>query len=137
MQEEKSMKVFTYGLLKPGSDFFNKELKEKVTKIEHAYVQGILSGVKGKDYSGILEGQGKVDGKLLTFEDDTLLESIDDYEDEGKIYKRVEYDVYTWDPAFPVNRLTPEKAWVYFLIPEFANELVRPATGCEGCSDCG
>jgi len=94
------IKVFVYGTLKPGKYNYALYCEGKVIEATKAYGKGQLFDLS-LGYPGMTIGEGKVQGFLLSFKDETVLEHLDQLEsyspqrpDEENEYYRQEIMVY-------------------------------------------
>lgn len=112
---EKATKVFVYGTLKPGESNYQYYCAGKVRSPIEAYVRGKLYSLPF-GYPAIAEGNNKVRGFSLTFENPNLLQDLDRLEGYyGQSSKLNEY----YRLLVPVYDLNSDRAiaqaWCYFM----------------------
>ena len=107
--------VFVYGTLKPGEVNYQYYCGTKVKSQIEAYSWGDLYDLQ-VGYPAMVEGKNKVKGILFSFDDDDILDSLDQlegYQEQREIsfneYYRQSISVYGYDDQFLV------KAWAYFM----------------------
>ncbi len=95
------LKVFVYGTLKPGECNYPLYCGGKVREKIRAFTYGNLYYL-GLGYPAMTEGKAKVEGYLLTFADENVLEQLDRLEDYHPLrsldeneYLRQRIPVYT------------------------------------------
>lgn len=95
-----------YGTLKPGERNYPYYCEGKTLQEQEAYTYGQLFHLS-LGYPGLLEGKGKVQGILLTFADESVLDSLDELEDYSSMrapdqneYQRKRIPVYSLDDKF-------------------------------------
>lgn len=74
------MNVFVYGTLKPGEINYQLYCADKVIQTTSAYTWGNLYHLN-LGYPGMTLGNNKVEGVLLTFADESILDHLDRLED--------------------------------------------------------
>lgn len=109
------IKVFVYGTLKPGEANYNSYCEGKVIAATKAYTFGQLYALP-MGYPGMTEGNGKVEGFLLTFDNPKILASLDRLEDYEETrspqineYYRQQVAIYDLSGGFL------DYAWAYFM----------------------
>ena len=117
MTQPLKLKVFAYGTLKPGEANYQLYCKDKVSSQIRVYTLGDLYALP-VGYPAMIEGNNKVKGVLLTFNDPNVLKSLDRLEgyQEQRAFDLNEY----YRLLVPVYRLDDEplgKAWAYFMTP--------------------
>jgi gamma-glutamylcyclotransferase (GGCT)/AIG2-like uncharacterized protein YtfP len=126
-------KVFVYGTLKPNQCNYSYYCQGKVTEQIKAFTKGKLYHLPTLGYPAITEGEGKVEGYLLTFFDDQVLANLDNLEDyhpdnspEQNGYQRRLIMVYN------VSEKPLGNAWAYFMEFEKIQALkgVLVPSGC-------
>ncbi|HAC63172.1 MAG TPA: hypothetical protein DCF68_06430 [Cyanothece sp. UBA12306] len=117
------MKVFVYGTLKPGECNYRSYCQKKVIEIIKAYTYGQLYHLS-LGYPAMTRGNQKVQGYLLKFFDDTVLQKLDDLEDyyplrspQDSQYLRQNLVIYS-----PIGELLGE-AWGYLMTVEKIKQL--------------
>lgn len=110
--------VFVYGTLKPGERNYPIYCEGKTLQEKEAYTNGTLYHLS-LGYPGLLEGEGKARGILLTFADETALLELDELEDYrlGRSARENEYQ----RKKIPVYSLAQEflgEVWGYVMTPE-------------------
>lgn len=112
------IKIFVYGTLMEGFRNYEKYFKDvKIISLRPAYTKGTLYHLNKKDCPALVDGNEKVWGELIEFEDDknlTVLKALDDlekyFEDSDEImYERREISVFSGNGE-------EEKAYGYFFI---------------------
>ncbi|PSF37274.1 hypothetical protein C7H19_11190 [Aphanothece hegewaldii CCALA 016] len=100
------MQVFVYGTLKPGERNYPYYCEGKTVQEREAYTKGKLFHLS-LGYPGLLEGEGKVKGILLTFSDKSVLEKLDELEDYHPLrsphlneYQRKQIQIFSLDDEF-------------------------------------
>ena len=118
MKSELSLKVFVYGTLKPGEANFLAYCNGYVESQVEAYTKGILYDLPFR-YPAMTEGEEKVQGVLLTFNNFDVLNSLDKLEEyqPQRSADLNEYDrrlVLVYD----LSDCLIGEAWAYFMLPE-------------------
>ena len=112
-----TLKVFVYGTLKPGGVNYARYCDRKVKSEIPAYIKGILCHLP-VGYPAMIEGEGKVKGFLLTFNNYNALNALDRL--EGYQAQRAsnlnEYYRYLV-PVYNLENNLIDKAWAYFMTP--------------------
>jgi len=111
------LKVFVYGTLKPKKRNYQRYCNGKVQSEIPSYTRGILYSLP-VGYPAMTEGENKVQGFLLTFNNSNILNSLDlleGYQAQrdshlNEYYRRL-VAVYS-----PEDRYL-DKAWAYFMTP--------------------
>lgn len=95
-----------YGTLKPSERNYPNYCEGKTLQEQEAYTYGKLFHLS-LGYPGLLEGEGKVRGILLTFGDESALFSLDELEDYSQMrspdqneYQRKRIPVYSLEDKF-------------------------------------
>ncbi len=111
------LNVFVYGTLKPGEANYTAYCAEKVIKAIKAYAWGEIYHLRALGYPAMTQGNNKIQGYLLIFEDRTVLSQMDileTYNSQGRFteneYYRVLIEVYN-----PKNHQSLGRAWVYLM----------------------
>ena len=118
MKSESSLKVFVYGTLKPGEANFSAYCNGYVEFQQKAYTKGVLYDLPF-GYPAMTEGENKIAGVLLIFNDDRILNNLDRLEgyqselpdDSNEYYRRL-VPVYNLSEQFIAH------AWTYFMTPQ-------------------
>jgi gamma-glutamylcyclotransferase (GGCT)/AIG2-like uncharacterized protein YtfP len=107
--------VFVYGTLKPNQANFEQYCAGKVIAMQQAIAYGELF-LLPMGYPAMIVGNSPVYGYLLSFNDDSVLESLDELEDYQSdrasienLYNRQRIEVFDMQ-----GRLLG-KAWAYFM----------------------
>lgn len=111
--------VFVYGTLKPNQANFEQYCAGKVIAMQQAIAYGELF-VLPMGYPAMIVGNSPVYGYLLSFNDDSVLESLDELEDyqsdhasienlDENLYNRQQIEV------FDIQVRLLGKAWAYFM----------------------
>jgi gamma-glutamylcyclotransferase (GGCT)/AIG2-like uncharacterized protein YtfP len=107
--------VFVYGTLKPGEANFPAYCQGKVVAQTPVYVWGDLYNLS-VGYPAMTEGNRKIQGILLSFNDSQILPSLDELEGyqsqraaELNEYYRTSVTVYDFSDR-PINQ-----AWAYYM----------------------
>jgi gamma-glutamylcyclotransferase (GGCT)/AIG2-like uncharacterized protein YtfP len=110
--------VFVYGTLKPDQANFEKYCAGKVIAMQQAIAYGELF-VLPMGYPAMIVGNSPVYGYLLSFKDDSILESLDELEDyqsdrafSENLYNRQSIEV------FENKSISLGIAWAYFMTLE-------------------
>lgn len=116
--------VFVYGTLKPGEANFDRYCRGKTIEVRRAYIEGLLYHLPQLGYPGIIPGNSRVHGFLLSFEDRSVLTDLDDLEDYNPHGNPAD-NAYTREL---VTTCTLEDratilAWAYFMTPDRVREL--------------
>lgn len=97
-----SFKMFVYGSLMNGFYNYEKYLDGRVLNIEKSFVLGTLYHLENKGYPGFInEGNTKVYGEIITYDDENISREIDNLEeyvhgdDENNMYNKERLVVYT------------------------------------------
>lgn len=116
--------VFVYGTLKPGAANFDRYCGNKVVNSHRAYIYGELYDLPLSGYPGAIHGIRKVYGFVMSFNDITILQELDELEDYDPRRQPVEND-YTRELviAYPLNGNLSTLAWVYFMTPDRIQQL--------------
>lgn len=100
------MQVFVYGTLKPGERNYPYYCEGKTVQEREAYTYGKLFHLS-LGYPGLLEGNEKVRGFLLTFASESDLENLDKLEDyhpqrspDENEYQRKRIPIFSLDDEF-------------------------------------
>ena len=112
-----TLKVFVYGTLKPGEINYQRYCKGKVQSEISAIARGILYSLP-VGYPAMTEGEGKVRGFILSFNNSKILDSLDRLEGYqanresslNEYYRRM-VAIYNLEDEYL------DKAWAYFMIP--------------------
>lgn len=111
--------VFVYGTLKPNQANFEQYCAGKVIAQQQAIAYGELF-ILPMGYPAMIAGNSPIYGHLLTFSDDSILESLDELEDyqsdrvsienlADNLYNRQQIEV------FDIQGMSLGKAWAYFM----------------------
>jgi gamma-glutamylcyclotransferase (GGCT)/AIG2-like uncharacterized protein YtfP len=130
------IRVFVYGTLKPGYGPYGRFCQGRTVAEQAAIAAGAVYHLP-LGYPGMVAGedlaQGAVQGYLLTFRDNAILEQLDDYEqhDPAAIaqicpgcsadrvaYQRQEITVYECDGS-----ALPGRAWAYVMTQDSIQRL--------------
>jgi gamma-glutamylcyclotransferase (GGCT)/AIG2-like uncharacterized protein YtfP len=100
------IKVFVYGTLKPGEANYQKYCAGKVVEATEAYTWGQLYNLS-VGYPAMTEGNSKVKGVLLTFDNAAILKNLDELEDYDEMrspelneYYRKQIAIYCFSGEF-------------------------------------
>lgn len=115
LHHKKLIRVFVYGTLKPGESNYQYYCKGKTVAEIPAYTWGQLYHLP-IGYPGMTQGNNKVMGWLLSFEDKQILASLDLLEDyqEWRVSQLNEYN----REKLPIYNLAGDslgKAWCYVM----------------------
>ncbi|MBE9075890.1 gamma-glutamylcyclotransferase [Romeria aff. gracilis LEGE 07310] len=118
------LRVFVYGTLKPGGLYHQQYCVAHLVEAVSAIAQGTLYDFPQLGYPAMTEGDGWVQGDLLTFSNRQTLAHLDyleDYDehrpDHENEYQRQEITVFTPDHQ-PLGQ-----AWAYFMKPQRVKDL--------------
>jgi len=116
--------VFVYGTLKPGAANFDCYCGNKVVNSYRAYIYGELYDLPLSGYPGAIHGIRKVYGFVMSFNDITILQELDELEDYDPQRQAVEND-YTRELVitYPLNGNSRLLAWAYFMTPDRIQQL--------------
>ena len=110
--------IFVYGTLKPNYTNYDRYCADQVIDRQQAIAIGKLFNLP-MGYPAMTVGNAKVQGYLLTFADDLILESLDELEDYQRdrpshqnLYDRREVEV------FDLEKKPLGLAWAYLMQPE-------------------
>lgn len=113
------IKVFVYGTLKPGECNYHRYCEGKVIKAEEAIAFGQLFHLCELGYPGMILGEGKVRGVVLSFTDPNIFQTIDVLEGydphrpaEANEYNRQQISVFT------ITGTSMGLAWAYIMTPQ-------------------
>ncbi len=119
----KQIDIFVYGTLKPGEKNYQFYCEGKVIQETPAYTWGHLYNLP-LGYPAMTEGNNKIEGYLLTFDNPNILASLDELEDyhperspESNEYYRQQVPVYSLADDFLGS------AWSYFMSLEKIRQL--------------
>jgi gamma-glutamylcyclotransferase (GGCT)/AIG2-like uncharacterized protein YtfP len=112
------LRVFVYGTLKPGQVNYARYCGDLVLHSIPAQVRGQLFELC-LGYPGMTLGETWVQGYLLLFADESVLEALDRLEDyqphrleAQNEYQRIEVEVFDREGQKPLSF-----AWTYFMMP--------------------
>ncbi len=115
MQSPNSCQVFVYGTLKPNEANYDQYCAGKVIAQQPAIAYGKIYALP-MGYPAMIQGDRQVQGYLLTFENDRILESLDELEDyqsdrpfSENLYMRQRIEV------FNLEGISLGLAWVYLM----------------------
>ncbi|GAB4378187.1 MAG: gamma-glutamylcyclotransferase [Elainellaceae cyanobacterium] len=116
-------RVFVYGTLQPGEQYYDTYCAGQVVAAQAAYVRGQLFDL-ALGYPAITEGKLLVYGVLLCFANPNILLALDELEDYDarrpahlNEYLRVQIE------AFSLNHESLGMVWVYQMLPERIQRL--------------
>ncbi len=117
------VRVFVYGTLKPGYQYYPRYCAGRVIAEQPAQVQGQLFDLP-LGYPGMTVGGQWVQGYVLSFKDDSVLTDLDALEDYHPHRSRAE-NLYNreWVEVFSPNGLALDPAWVYRMATETVIQL--------------
>jgi gamma-glutamylcyclotransferase (GGCT)/AIG2-like uncharacterized protein YtfP len=105
--------VFVYGTLKP-NQVNHYLIESKIIKVSEGFTYGELYDLP-LGYPAMIQGSSQVKGFLLSLENETVLQTLDDFEDD--FYERL---------LIPIEQTTGEKlgsAWAYLTTAEEIKRL--------------
>jgi len=118
------VKIFVYGTLKPGEVNYPVYCEGKVIEAIRTFTWGQLFHLPSRGYPAMIPGDQRVEGFLLTFVDETVLEHLDQLEDyhplrspQDNEYERQRTLIYTL-AGKPL-----EEAWTYWMTWEKVQQL--------------
>lgn len=117
------IKVFVYGTLKPQEINYANYCLGKVIEEIRASTQGMLFNLP-LGYPAMIEGNGKVEGFVLSFTDPQILELLDrleDYQPERSLHENEYYRQLVEVHDRTGNSLG--KVWSYFMTSERVKKL--------------
>ncbi|HEY9811778.1 MAG TPA: gamma-glutamylcyclotransferase [Halomicronema sp.] len=142
------LKVFVYGTLKPGEYNYLRFCTGSIVSFQPAITRGKLYSLR-VGYPGMVEENGLVQGFLLCFKDDAVLEDLDKLEEynpnrpaDQNEYERKQVEIFTSPTSPPPTTATFDeviagcqslgKVWTYFMTKEKVKELggVLIESGC-------
>jgi gamma-glutamylcyclotransferase (GGCT)/AIG2-like uncharacterized protein YtfP len=110
------LRVFVYGTLKPGERYHLPYGADRAIEAVAAYTCGELYHLVDVNYPAMTEGKSVVKGILLTFEEESILDRLDELEDyreerspDENEYQRLVIAVYSLDGE------SLGHAWGYFM----------------------
>ena len=112
-----TLKVFVYGTLKPGERNYQRCCDRRTKSETPAYTQGILYDLP-VGYPAMIEGEQKVRGYLLVFNNPKILDTFDileGYQPERDRNSNEYYRLYV--PVYAIDGEYLTKAWAYFMTP--------------------
>lgn len=135
--EPELLKVFVYGTLKPGEQYYDRYCAGKVIQQQQAMAYGELFDFPQLGYPAMTTGSSRVYGVVLTFADASSLEQLDELEDyqpnrppEQNEYIRVPIETFSPDISDHSNSLDHPSddqslgwAWVYLMERRQAEQL--------------
>ena len=132
MSQPSKLKVFVYGTLKPGEANYQGYCQNKVQSQIPAYTLGNLYALP-VGYPAMTEGNNKVWGILLTFNDSNVLESLDrleGYREQQESDLNEYYRLLV--PVYSLGDRLLGKAWAYFMTPVKVKQLggTKVTSGC-------
>ena len=123
------VKVFVYGTLKPGESNYKNYCQGKTITEIKAYTRGQLYHLPF-GYPGMTEGNQKIEGYLLSFNEPNILIDLDRLENYQETRSAKLNDYYR--QQVPIYNLYDEfidRAWCYFMtkekVTEFGGELLK------------
>lgn len=113
------IKVFVYGTLKPGECNYPRYCEGKAIEAEEAIAFGQLFHLCELGYPGMILGEGRVRGVVLSFTDPNIFQSMDVLEGydpnrppEKNEYNREQIEAYT------VTGISMGLVWTYIMTPQ-------------------
>ncbi|MGJ3250682.1 MAG: gamma-glutamylcyclotransferase family protein [Elainellaceae cyanobacterium] len=120
---QSNVSVFVYGTLQPGEFYYSQYCAETVVASCRAIAHGLLFDLPA-GYPAMTKGEGIVRGFLLSFDDSSVLASLDELEeyhperaDTENEYQRQCVEVFT------LNHQPLGFAWTYLMSIEQATQL--------------
>ena len=114
-------RLFVYGSLKFGENNHNRIFSGYDIKITSAWTYGMLYDLGY--FPALTEGNNKVYGELIEFDDPGILQKIDRLEgyvgrnNPDNFYDRLKINVF-------VNSNTPITAWIYLMTKEKIQDII-------------
>lgn len=129
------VRVFVYGTLKPGEANYQIYCQGKTIAETPAYIRGKLYHLS-LGYPAISQGNEKIAGYLLKFDDYQILQQLDRLEDyqENRSLEENEYYRQLVEVYDKSDRYLGE-AWCYFMTPEkiaFHNGILVTVNNWQG-----
>ena len=118
----KRFHVFVYGTLRPGGFYFKRLVEGLGVLSTPAWVSGELYKLD-PGYPGLRPGERRVEGDVLSFDEPSLLDQLDELEGydpqnpEAGEYKRGQIE------AFAMSGAALGEVAVYWILPERLKEL--------------
>jgi gamma-glutamylcyclotransferase (GGCT)/AIG2-like uncharacterized protein YtfP len=111
--------IFVYGTLKPGAANFDLYCSSKVLTSHRAYIYGELYNFPSLGYPGMIHGNKQIYGYVLSFNDTSVLQNLDELEDYDPLRQPAEND-YTRElvTTYILDRTPSISAWAYFMNPD-------------------
>lgn len=113
------LKVFVYGTLKPGECNYARFCEGKVTSSQKCWTKGQLF-LLPVGYPAMITGNDKVQGFLLTFSDESILNKLDRLEGYNP-QQSPEMNIYQRQKTIVYDELSDEvlgHIWAYFMTEE-------------------
>lgn len=118
------LKVFVYGTLKPGECNYQRYCQGKVVDHKRAIAFGKLFHLHLRGYPAMTPGDSLIQGFLLTFNDPTILNILDQLEDYEPQRTLAENEYYRQKiPIYDLSNQPLGLAWVYLMNPHRVKEL--------------
>ncbi|MBD1913873.1 MULTISPECIES: gamma-glutamylcyclotransferase family protein [unclassified Leptolyngbya] len=113
------IRVFVYGSLKPGEVNYKRYCQGRVTSEEEAIARGDLYDFPHLGYPAMTGGSSLVYGYVLSFDDPTLLQSLD-WLEEYDPHRPVEENEYYREiiEVEGCDRQPLGQAWCYLMHPD-------------------
>ena len=112
------LQVFVYGTLKPGENNYPRYCQGKVIQAQPAYTLACLYNLPC-GYPAIIRGNQRVEGFLLSFNNDTHLQSLDELEGCSPNQPRDNFSYYRqWVTVYTLQGDFLAHAWAYFMNPQ-------------------
>jgi gamma-glutamylcyclotransferase (GGCT)/AIG2-like uncharacterized protein YtfP len=119
--------IFVYGTLKPGGVNFDRYCGDLIIASQPADISGELYDLPTLGYPGVIHGNRRVSGFVLSFNSQTILPALDALEDFDPRRNPAEND-YNRESIvayLSADRTSTISAWAYFMNPD----LVRRSGG--------
>ncbi len=133
---DNQLKVFVYGTLKPNGKFYPLYCQGKTIQEQKCWTRGKLFALS-VGYPGMIEGNDRVYGFLLTFASMSELENLDKLEGYSELRNLVENE-YERKKVLVYDEFNQplDEAWAYFMTLEKVKSLqgVYQPSGCDDSS---
>ena len=126
------LKFFVYGTLKPGEINYKIYCQDLILEEQLAFGRGLLFNLS-LGYPATIEGEGWVEGYLLTFQEKSILNTLDCLEDYQASRSPLENEYYRkLIKVYNSKKIQIGEAWSYFMSLEKVKKLkgVKIASGC-------
>lgn len=115
--------LFVYGTLRPGGYYHRRLVAGHEVKETAAWVRGQLYAL-APGYPGMTAGDRRVEGDILSFDDEGLLQTLDQLEGFDPLNPSSLAGEYTRElcPAFAPDGASLGQVWAYWMLPSRLRE---------------